>query len=316
MPAYAAVPHAMTVMRRMPRSSSSPNDASSGMTTWPSTMRPSRVLATASGCSETSLRMNDDHPPFSAAEASQSTSNGSTSTGSPCEVGDGDRVGGDLDDLVLADRDGALRELDEGRDIGAEEVLAVAEPDDERRVAAGADDDAGLVAVHGEQGERAVEARHRVAERLAQVAGRPVLPAEQHGGDLGVGLGLEREALGEQLVLQLGEVLDDAVVDERESTLVAEVRVRVAVGGAAVRRPPGVADAGAAVVQRVRLELVGEHLQLAGALRGLDGAVVVDDGHPRRVVATVFEAAQAAHEHVEAVALSDISDDSTHSGQL
>ena len=166
------------------------------------------------------------------------------------EVGDGDAVGGDRDDLVLADRHGALRVLDERGDIRAQEVLALAEADDQRRVAAGADHDAGLVAVHGEQGEGAVEARHGGAECLGELADAAVLAAEQHGGDLGVGLALEGVALGEELVLQLGEVLDDAVVDEGESSVVAEVRVRVAVGRAAVRRPARVADAGAAAVQR------------------------------------------------------------------
>ena len=43
----------------------------------------------------------------------------------------------------------------------AEEVLALAQPDDERAVAAGADDDAGAVGVHREQGERALEAAAR-----------------------------------------------------------------------------------------------------------------------------------------------------------
>ena len=55
------------------------------MTTCPSTTRPRSVFRTASGCSETSLRMKDDHPPFSAAEASHATSNGSTSTASPAK---------------------------------------------------------------------------------------------------------------------------------------------------------------------------------------------------------------------------------------
>ncbi len=43
------------------------------------------MFATASGCSDTSLRMNDDQPPFSAADASHATSNGSTSTASPAK---------------------------------------------------------------------------------------------------------------------------------------------------------------------------------------------------------------------------------------
>ena len=81
------------------------------------------------------------------------------------EVGDGDGVGGDRDDLVLADGHGAAGVLDEGRDIRPQEVLAVTEADHERRVAARADDEAGLVLVQGEQGERALEAATTVAGR-------------------------------------------------------------------------------------------------------------------------------------------------------
>ena len=286
------------------------------MTTWSSTMRPRRVLATASGCSDTSLRMNDDHPPFSAAEASHSISNGSTSTGSPSKsvTVTASAVISTIWSWPIA----TARLVNSTKAATSEprKFSPSPSPMTSGELRRAPTTTPGSSRCTASRVNAPVEARHRVAERLAQVAGRPVLLAEQHGGDLGVGLGLEREALGQQLVLQVGEVLDDAVVDECEATLVAEVRVRIAVGGAAVRRPAGVADAGAAVVQRVRLEFIGEHLQLAGALRGLDGAVVVDDGHPRRVVATVFEAAQAAHEHVEAVALSDISDDSTHSRQL
>ena len=52
---------------------------------------------------------------------------------------------------------------DEGGDVAAEEVLAVAEADDERAVAPGADDDAGAVGVHRQEGERALEPLHDVA---------------------------------------------------------------------------------------------------------------------------------------------------------
>jgi len=63
------------------RKSSIPS--SSGISTRPSWIRPRMVLATASGSSETSLAMNDDQPPFSAADASHVTSKASTSTGAP-----------------------------------------------------------------------------------------------------------------------------------------------------------------------------------------------------------------------------------------
>ena len=107
------------------------------------------------------------------------------------EVGDRDRVGADRDDLVLADRDGAAGVLDECGDVGAEEVLAVAEADHERRVAAGADDDAGLVLVHREQRERAVEAGDDGAQRLGQVAAsrRYSRPSRRAATSVSVSLG-------------------------------------------------------------------------------------------------------------------------------
>ena len=196
--------------------------------------------------------MNDDQPPLSAAAASHSTSNGSTSTVLPAKSVTATPLGRDRDDLVLADREGVAGVLDERGDVGAEEVLALAEPDHERRVAAGADDEAGLVLVHREQREGALEAADDRAERRGEVAVvRAVLATEQHGGDLGVGLAAERVAVGEQLGLDLGEVLDDAVVDDGELVVVGEVRVRVGVGRAAVGGPAGVADAGRAVGEGV-----------------------------------------------------------------
>ena len=176
-------------------------------------------------------------------------------------------VGGDRDDLVLAELERVPGVADERRDVAAEEVLAVAEAHDERAVAAGADDDAGAVGVHGEQGEGPLEPLHDVAHRLGEVADPVVLAPDELGGDLGVGLGAELDALGDELLLQRVEVLDDAVVDQGQPVVVAAaVRVGVAVGGSAVRGPAGVPDAGARRGERVRLEGRAEVLELAGAL--------------------------------------------------
>ena len=60
--------------------------------------------------------------------------------GDAVEVGDRVAVAGDLDDLVLAELDRLAGELDERRDVAAEEHLAVADADDQRRVAPGGDD--------------------------------------------------------------------------------------------------------------------------------------------------------------------------------
>ena len=66
-------------------------------------------------------------------------------------------AGRDRDHLVLAELERLAGVRDERRDVGAEEVLALAEADDQRRVVPGADDDVGRVLVHGEQRERAVQ---------------------------------------------------------------------------------------------------------------------------------------------------------------
>ena len=92
-----------------------------------------------------------------------------------------------------------------------------------------------------------------------------------------------------------------------------DVRVRVPVGRRAVGRPARVADRDGAPRQRMRLDLGLEVDDLARALAPLDAALV-RDGHPRRVIASVLQAAQAAQNHIEAATISQVSNDSTHAG--
>ena len=125
-------------------------------------------------------------------------------------------------------------------------------PIDERRVAAGADHDAGLVLVHHEQGECALQARDGRAHRLGQVAGLAEgAPTSSAATSVSVSL-VKVPPASSTSCLSGGEVLDDPVVDQRELAVVAEVRMRVDVGRAAVGRPAGVADAGVAVGERSR----------------------------------------------------------------
>ena len=83
------------------------------------------------------------------------------------EVGDPVAVGGDGHRLVLAEFDSVAGVFDERRDIGADEHLAVADAEHQRRGAAGGDDRPRLVGVGEHQREMALQAaQHR-----------------QHGGD-------------------------------------------------------------------------------------------------------------------------------------
>ena len=73
--------------------------------------------------------------------------------GGAVEVGDRVAVAADLDDLVLAELDGVAGEFDERRDVAAEERLAVADAEHERRVSPRGNDDVGLVGVEQNQRE-------------------------------------------------------------------------------------------------------------------------------------------------------------------
>jgi hypothetical protein len=86
------------------------------------------------------------------------------------------------------------------------------------------------------------------------------LVVDEVGDDFAVGLGQEDAAFRLHLLAQGTEVLDDAVVDQRDA--VDDVRVGVADGGRAVGRPAGVGDADDAG-QRLAGEDGGEIVELA-----------------------------------------------------
>ena len=109
---------------------------------------------------------------------------------------------------------------------------------------------------------------------------------------LGVGVALEHVALGAELRLELAEVLDDAVMDDRD--LAVHVRMRVALGGTAVRRPARVADAGVAL-QRLLQEAAFEVAQLALGATALEVAVL-DGGNAGRIIAAILEPTQGVDE--------------------
>ena len=110
---------------------------------------------------------------------------------------------------------------------------------------ASTDHHAGVVDVRCEQRELTFKSLHELLHRLRQVASLAHVAAEQQCSCLGVGLAQEGRPVSCELFAQCAEVLDDAVVDQCELAVVAEMRMRVLVGGATVRRPAGVADASA-----------------------------------------------------------------------
>jgi hypothetical protein len=125
---------------------------------------------------------------------------------------------------------------------------------------------------------------------------------------LGIGLGLEPDAFGHQFVLELAEVLDDAVVHHRNPA--GDVGMGVDLGRRAVRRPAGMADAGGAG-ELVPVELTLELGQLAGGPHPLE-RTAFENRDAGGVVAAILKPGQSLDEVRCDRSPAEDSNDSTH----
>ena len=171
-------------------------------------------------------------------------------------------------------------------------ISPVAVADGERRPLAGADHQVVLAGEDDGERERAVQPLQGGLGRLDRRQALIQIVADEMQHRLGVGLGLEHVALGGELVAQLLEVLDDAVVHDRDALV--HVRMGVALDRLAVRGPARVADAGAALQG-----MVGEPqlqvLELALGAAAIEVAVL-DGGDAGRIIAAIFEPPQRVDE--------------------
>src|SRR6185369_10485770 len=128
-------------------------------------------------------------------------------------------------------------------------------------------------------GESACEPRKHGRDGVLRVRSAFDFARDKVPDDLGVRLAFEGPAFGDELVAERLEILDDAVVDERN--LANDVRVSVADGRSAVGRPARVGDSGDAV-QWTGRKLAREILELAlGA--AADELAILDRANAGRV---------------------------------
>ena len=198
--------------------------------------------------------------------------------------------------------------------VAGDEKFLFAEADHDRRAQARGDD---LVRIFGRKGHQRVSAAHHLHRFQDRFFQRSVLRKflEQMGDDFGVGFGEELVAFGDELLFQLDIVFDDAVVHDDDFAGAIAVRMGIFLGGAAVRGPARVADAVDAV-ERSDANRFFEIAQLARGAANFQLAVIADDGDSGRVVAAIFEAAQAVENQRHNALWADITDDSAHDGML
>lgn len=195
--------------------------------------------------------------------------------------------------------------------VGGDEVLVLADADDQRRALARGDHAVRFFAA--EHGDRvgAVQALDGLLHGLEQVAGVQVV--DQVGDDLGVGLARELVAQAGQFGAQLVVVFDDAVVDKCNARIVfgrREVRVGIVRRRGAVGGPAGVGDAGEAV-EACLFDLRFEVGHARGGARAGQAAIEVD-GDAAGIVPAVFEPFQALDQDGGDITLGDCTDDTAH----
>ena len=217
------------------------------------------------------------------------------------------------------------------RHVAGEEVLAVAAADHERRVAPGADHHAGRVGVDGEQGERALQPAADPAHRLGQRCGpsdgagprrTAASSAASRCAAHSVSVSLANSTpVGLELGPQLGEVLDDAVVDDRDPAV-----ARTGAGGRCGRSGRRGWPSGCARCRSCRVAMPSaavaarpsafSRLASLPARFSVSSVAVADDGDAGRVVAAVLQPPQPVEHDPQRRPGADVSHDSTHGRKL
>ena len=127
-------------------------------------------------------------------------------------VHDGISVVLNLDNIIIVKINDFLRVVDDGRDIACEvEVSFVSDTKNERTSTAGSDQYIRFFAANDSKSECAFNLLERLENCGLQIA--VIIAGNEVRYDFGVGLGLEFDALGDELCLEACVVLDDAVMN-------------------------------------------------------------------------------------------------------
>ncbi len=162
------------------------------------------------------------------------------------------------------------RVLHDRRRIARDEVLAVAEADDHAAGIADArrDDLVRLIRRNQHHDVGALDLQQGTAGGFDEIRAGRLMVFHHVDDGFGVGLGLELHAFGGQLILELQEVLDDAVVHDDNPARLSDVRVSISGGRRAMRGPTRVPHAWCALDGRTLNEFY-ELRKLAGVFADL-----------------------------------------------
>ena len=219
------------------------------------------------------------------------------------------------DHIAVVEIHDAARIRQDGRDIRGDEVLALAEAEDQWTVLL--DGDHGIRPVGAEDAERiaALDPAERQADGLHQIVFLFIIVFQQIGDDLRVRLGAERLALLQQELLQRQEILNDAVVHDADAAVRGQLRMRILVRGCAVRRPAGMADAEIAGERRAVFRLCAQDGQTALGLGELQ-LPFRKNTQSSGIIAAILQTGKAVQQNGSCLLRTGITNNSTHKNNL
>ena len=229
-------------------------------------------------------------------------------------VGILDARGRELGKLTVLEHHDIAGGIDKRDHVGGNVGAGLAHADHDRGILTGDGDYARLVGAHGGQAIGAYHVGAGLAHGSHQVVRLGISLFDQMREDLGIGLALKVMAAALQLLAQLGEVLDDAVVDDGDATVAAGVGMGVNDGRLAVGRPTGVADtAGSIAVDVGKLALQARDLaHAANDVEVCRSALAYLERDARGVIAAIFHTLKARDQDVLCNIRAGIADNSAH----
>ena len=198
--------------------------------------------------------------------------------------------------------------VDDGRDVGGDEILAIAKTDDERIVLLRADDGVRHRLIHDDEAVGAFDHGKDLADGGEEVSVIHLFEKVCH--DFGVGIRLEDMAFVDQLLLERHVVFDDAIVYDDEMIMAVAMRMGIPIRWLSVRRPAGMPDADVSG-ERMRLQCGFQICQTTFFLFDRDRTFVID-GDASRIIATIFEASQPIDQKTGRFAAAHITYNTTH----
>ena len=158
------------------------------------------------------------------------------------EVCDRDSVGSDRRHAVVFQIDDLSGVRQQGRNVARNHVFAITETDDEGTEISSCDKLFGLFLAENNKGKRAPHLPNSPSDSFLQWHSSGIFLTDDMGRDFGVGLAVEGRPFAHQIRFELGIILNDPVVDQRDILELVEMGMGVFVGGTTVGRPSAVGD--------------------------------------------------------------------------